>query len=579
MIPFIRKYIFAGGKKNAFAPHIFLILLVYATLVSVYTGLFFDATTTVARSLISICVVLSYTILERSRLSSDMMAFLSPTLLIGLLIGGAIGFGGDFLLFTYATGVAMISLSYMRPKRLLAYIAVSSAMLLGGMFVTGHDLLGEHFSVVYEYLFLVVATALNFLIYLFCRSYAQTLLDLTEARNEAFHASLAKGAFLSNMSHEIRTPMNAIIGMTEIGKNADDVEQAHYALGKIEDASRHLLDIINNILDVSKIESGRFDLSLMEFRFDKMLRGVINVISFRMEEKKQNFNVSIDDKIPALLIGDDQRLAQVITNLLGNAAKFTPDGGSVRFSTHLVRVEDDIVTIQFDVVDSGIGLSLEQKESLFQSFQQADASIARRFGGTGLGLSIAKSLVEMMGGRIWVESELGMGATFSFIVQLQKSASQELDFFLDEANWDAVSTIASCETADSAKADYSGKCVLLAEDLEINREIVMSFLEPTNITMICAENGAAAVRLFSKAPDKFDMVLMDVQMPEMDGYEATRCIRALDAENAKTIPIIAMTANVFREDIEQCLAAGMNDHVGKPLDVDTVMATLKKYLG
>ena len=588
MIQFIRKHIFSGAEKNNLAPHILIVLCFYTVIVSVYTGLFFSTQTTIIRIIISACIIAAYILLERSPLKSEALAFMVPTILVALLLIGALLFNGDFLLFTYTTALGMVSLTYMKPKGLAAYILTISVAFMVVLLAFNINLLGASFTMVYNYLFFAVSVGLNVLVYVFCRSYNKALLALIEARNEAYQASLAKGTFLSNMSHEIRTPMNAIIGMTSIGKSARNIEQAHYALGKIEDASTHLLDIINDILDVSKIESGKFDLSIKEFRFDKMIQRVINVISFRVDEKKQSFIVHIDDKIPSELIGDDQRLAQVITNLLGNAVKFTPDGGVITFNATLLKIEDNLCTIQVEVTDTGIGMSPEQQAVLFQSFQQADSSIARKFGGTGLGLSIAKNLVEMMDGHIWVKSALGKGSTFGFTVQLKRVAPFEFDLSSDDMQWDDI-LLPSEDDGDAIEApggmaggatpDYSDKCILLAEDIEINREIVISLLQPTNLKIVCAENGADAVRLYSETPDRFDMIFMDVQMPEMDGYDATRSIRALDAPKAKNIPIIAMTANVFREDIEKCLKAGMNGHVGKPLDIDIVLGILKKYLG
>ena len=698
MVSFIRKRILSGAEKNEFAPQIFLILCVYAIIVSIYTGLFFSTQITIIRIIVSIALVTAYAILERSRLNSSILAFVSPLMMGILLTGASIYFRGDFLLFTYSTGAAMISLTYMKPKGLALYVASISAIQGVALLAFGINLLGPSFSMVYNYLYFMVSIAINFLVYIFCKSYKQALTALEEAKDEAYKASLAKSAFLSNMSHEIRTPMNAIIGMTAIGKSSADVEHAHYAIHKIENASRHLLGIINDILDMSKIESGKFDLSWVEFNFSKMLHRVADVISFRVEEKKQIFSLFIDETIPPALIGDDQRIAQVITNLLGNAVKFTPNGGAISLNAKLLSEEDGIYTLKVEVSDSGIGISPEQQNRLFQPFQQVDTNTSRTYGGTGLGLSISKRLVELMGGKIWVESELGKGSTFAFTVQVRHSDLKENTSCMREMNWkgarilildtdqnvlDYIKNIverhgAHCdiashsqealnhaqlcpyaiyfidynihdtdalelteelkrmhpkhdctviimapssecidieekakeagvdmllpkplfpsalvdrinealcknreredETSEEVEEDYSSKYMLLAEDVEINREILISLLEPTNLNIESAENGAIAVSMYSAAPEKYDIIFMDVQMPEMDGYEATRRIRALDIPSAKTIPIVAMTANVFREDIERCLEAGMNDHLGKPLEISIVLEVIKKYL-
>ncbi|WP_461256656.1 response regulator [Treponema sp. R80B11-R83G3] len=541
---------------------------------------------------------------------------------------------------------------------------------------------------------------------------------LRDALHKATQASKAKGEFLSNMSHEMRTPMNAIIGMTTIGKNAKDIEHKDYALGKIQDASTHLLGVINDVLDMSKIEANKMELSPTEFYFEKMLQKVSTVINFRMDEKKQKYSVHVDKDIPKSMIADDQRLAQVITNLLSNAVKFTPEEGTITLDAKFLGEENGLCTIQVSVKDSGIGISREQQKRLFSSFQQAESSTTRKFGGTGLGLAISKSIVEMMGGKIWIESEVGKGAAFIFTVQVKRGTTNERQRLLpSDIDWDNISVIAvdddpeilsyfkeiaqgfsiSCETAkdckealslieqkggfniyfidwkmpdmdgiqlareikarkaensvivimssedwsaieaeaknagvdkfmskplfastiaeiineclgideDQAKEKevdingiFSGHRVLLVEDMEINREVVMALLEPTQLDIDCAENGMEAVRMFKDDPDKYALIFMDIQMPEMDGYEATRRIRVIEADldvNAnsikeitgngsdnrnlrKQIPIIAMTANVFREDIEKCLDAGMDDHVGKPIDFEEVMGKLRKYL-
>ncbi|MDR1239638.1 MAG: response regulator [Treponema sp.] len=522
--------------------------------------------------------------------------------------------------------------------------------------------------------------------------------NLYKSAEKAEAASRAKSDFLSNMSHEMRTPMNAIIGMTSIAKISAEVERKNYCLEKIEDASMHLLGVINDILDMSKIEANRFELSFIEFDFEKMLRNVAIIINFRVAEKQQNFSINIDRNIPRYLISDDQRLAQVVTNLLGNAVKFTPDHGSISMNADLLKEKNGLCTIRIEVCDTGIGISEEQQTRLFASFEQAESSTSRKYGGTGLGLAISKCIIELMGGSVWVKSALGKGSVFSFTIQARAGLGAQQILLGSGLDWSSVRILVvddapdireyfqeiiktfggSCDVAasgeeamglinknkfydicfvdwkmddmdgmelsrqiktnstgnsvvimisstewyllaegaknsgvdkflakplfPSAIADcinqclgldnpdaeenvrggeagrFAGRRILLAEDVEINREIVLSLLEPACLTIDCAENGLEVVEKFTSAPDSYDLIFMDIQMPEMDGYEAARRIRASGAPNAKTIPIIAMTANVFKEDISKCLSAGMNDHMGKPLDIKEVQAKLNLYL-
>jgi len=322
---------------------------------------------------------------------------------------------------------------------------------------------------------------------------------------------------------------------------------------------------------MSKIEADKFELSEVEFSFEKMLQKVVDIIGFRVDEKEQQFTVHLDRDIPQTLIGDDQRIAQVITNLLSNAQKFTPKKGSIRLNTQLVKEEDGICTIQIEVTDTGIGIDAGQQARLFKSFEQAENDTTRKFGGTGLGLAISKHIIESMGGNIWVESEPGKGSTFAFVIQVRRGTQIYRGMLKEEASMDAGFPP---DEAESLK----GACILLAEDVEINCEIVRELLEPMQVNIDVAENGVRAVQMFSAAPERYDMILMDVQMPEMDGLEATRRIRELGDPRAKKIPIVAMTANVFKEDIEKCLDAGMNDHVCKPLVFRELLIKMKKYL-
>ena len=405
--------------------------------------------------------------------------------------------------------------------------------------------------------------------------YIEIIQDITQTermmkqQTEMEAAARAKSAFLAAMSHEMRTPMNTIIGMGAIGKNAVDIEGKNYALNKIEEASIHLLGVINDVLDMSKIETNKLELSHIAFDLRASIKKAISFIQFNIEEKQLQFSLNIDQNTPTLVIGDDQRLSQIIINLLSNAVKFTPEEGKISLAVSLEHEEDGICELCFEVADSGIGISPDHHERIFNPFEQAESGTTRKYGGTGLGLVISKNIIELMGGRIWVESEPGKGSRFIFTVNLlrdeeglrQKPGSDGKDEVSPEDIYDKT----------------NGKKVLLVEDIEINREILITLLDGTGLIIDTAENGREAVDMVTAAPENYDLIFMDMQMPVMDGLEATRQIRNLPLAGKK-LPIIAMTANVFQEDIEKCREAGMDNHIGKPFDLAIVLEKLREYL-
>ena len=408
---------------------------------------------------------------------------------------------------------------------------------------------------------------------------AAICIDLTEtreleaeilmAKEKAEQANRAKSEFLSNMSHEMRTPMNAIIGMTEIALKSQEIDKKDYSLSKVVDASKHLLGIINDVLDMSKIEAGKFELTITELELRSLVQKTVSFVRLNMEAKKQRFSMHVDDNVPFFFLGDDQRLMQVIMNLLANAVKFTPEEGVISLNVSLISIDDDICLIRFEVEDSGIGMSLEQQSRIFKIFEQAESGTRRKFGGTGLGLSISKYIVELMNGEIIVESEPGIGSKFIFNIKMKK---------IDKDPSFIVHYNDSLENIKNWKNEFAGKKVLLAEDIEINREILISLLDGAGLDIDCAVNGREALDKYTSNPGLYNLILMDMRMPEMDGIDATRYIREFEKDNSMHVPIIAMTANVFKEDIDACKEAGMDDHVGKPLEINIIIEKLRKYL-
>ena len=528
-----------------------------------------------------------------------------------------------------------------------------------------------------------------------------TAVELVASNEAAQRASEYKSTFLSRMSHEIRTPLNAIIGMTHIARKTGDPARIADCLNKTAISSTHLLALINDILDMSKIEAGKFFLTEEEFSLEKLLMNVCAVASVKTDEREQNLLVSLERGVSTRFIGDSLRLSQVLTNIIGNATKFTPVKGAVKIAVSCPERTSLSSTLSFSIEDTGIGMTGEQIARLFTPFEQADSGTSRQFGGTGLGLAICKRIVEMMGGDIRVSSEFGKGSVFTVTVKLKNSGQftpaaldasidarsvkilvvdeslDVRDFFarlFQELRLSAATadTLASAEhllrenaasapftfvfldwntlepdgasfikrvkeefgsrisvvlasnrtfaeiedkaaqagvdrflpkpvfpstvvnlineilgvgrpetsERETEEISFAGKRVLLVEDNEINREIAVAYLEGTGMLLEPAENGVEAVEKYLAVKGGYDLILMDVHMPVMDGLTASKRIRTEEQVRGwRPIPIVAMTANAFKEDVQSCLAAGMDDHIAKPLDVQAVMQTLQNYLG
>ena len=394
---------------------------------------------------------------------------------------------------------------------------------------------------------------------------------LSDALASAEEANMAKTAFLSNMSHEIRTPMNAIIGLNNIALSDPEIsDKTRGYLEKISTSAEHLMHIINDILDMSRIESGRMSVNHEEFSFLETLEHVNTIIGGQCREKGLHYEYGIKGEVDEFYIGDDMKLSQVLINILGNAVKFTPQGGTVKFTVEEVAKFEGNSTLRFTIEDTGIGMSKEFLPKLFETFSQEDSTVTNRYGSSGLGMPITKNMVELMNGNIEVESEKGVGSKFAVTVTLEESTRTSSN---KEENSEKD------EPSKEEHVDLKGLKVLLAEDMMINAEITMMILSLHEMEADHAENGKNALEKYLSAPEGYyDIILMDMRMPEMNGLEATKAIRKSGRKDSETIPIIALTANAFDEDVQRSLQAGLNAHLSKPVEPESLCEAIEDLI-
>lgn len=389
-------------------------------------------------------------------------------------------------------------------------------------------------------------------------------------------ANLAKSEFLSRMSHEIRTPMNGIVGMSTIAmQNIDNTDKIKDCLEKVIMSSKHLLALINDVLDMSKIESGKVELRHESFNFRAFLQDFENLYGEQAKSKGISYETILASDLEVQIIGDSLRLNQVLSNLLSNALKFTPAKEMIKLRVSKTGEDQENVYLRFEVIDTGCGIAEENYDKIFESFEQENVDVTYKYGGTGLGLSIVKRFTGLMGGGIHVTSVQGSGSTFTVDLPFGKIKESGKPTRFSDING-RNDLAKDCYAVDY---DFKGKRILLVEDNELNREIAEELIGVTGASVESAEDGVQAVEMFKESAEGYyDLILMDVQMPHMDGYEATRCIRALGRSDAQKVPIFAMTANAFAEDVQKSREAGMNAHISKPLNIRAVYKQMNRYL-
>ena len=574
MIGFFKKHIFNGATRNPSAPYILVIFLCYLLVSIVYYILFFSVEELLTRSFLTVTMITSFILLDRSKLRADILSFLSPTIAVMHITIGAVWFNGDFLIFVYTIGGAMIAMTYLKPKGMIWHVIAISIMQLIFL-LSGRNLMGVNFSAAQNYLGLIGGALINYALYHFSKQYSTTLNSLTEARNLADKSAQAKTEFLANISHEIRTPLNAIIGITqmEMQKNEPSADKSK-SLPRILGSATNLLGIINDILDLSKIDTGNLELHVSKYDIPKLINESVHLNTIKIGTKPIKFILHVDPNLPQKLIGDELRLKQILNNLLSNAIKYT-DKGHVRMSVvHGYANEKPL--LEFIIEDTGQGLSVEDQTNLFSEYTRFNAQVNKFTEGTGLGLNITRSLVKMMNGSISVKSEFGKGSTFRVIVY-QEQVPEEVDSIGKKIAWQLESLAYNDEmTETNMKMDYvqmTGKRVLIVDDTESNLYVAAGLLNPYNLHIETVTDGFEAIARVS-AMNVYDIIFMDHMMPHLNGIETTKRIRAFGYMG----PIVALTANALIGNAEMFMRNGFDGFLSKPIDIWELDIILKKFI-
>ena len=393
---------------------------------------------------------------------------------------------------------------------------------------------------------------------------------ISDAYQLALQANQAKSEFFSKMSHDIRTPMNAIMGLAALAEHCADKKQVDDYLKKIVVSGKHMLELLNEVLDMSKIESGKTELTLESFALKEKVEAAVDIIKPSVEEKRHQLVVEMASLENIVVLGDALRIQQILLNLLSNAVKYTPDGGVIKLTVLVKPLPHDLAVFDFIVEDNGIGMEKSFIERIFEPFIRAEDSRVSKIQGTGLGMTISLNLAKLMNGSIDVESCIGKGSKITASVCLKMQQRNDITVAGEQSVGDLENI---------ADIDYSGKRVLVVEDNAINLEIALEFLKLVGLTCEAAADGVEALEKFLASPEGYyDLIFMDIQMPVMNGYEAAKAIRAAARNDAARIPIIAITANAFSEDVKMALAAGMNAHIAKPFELKLLKKTIRQWL-